>query len=193
MEAALELLKTLQHEAINKEVNSIRGNILDLLTYFGTAKAAVENCQKLYADNNTLRALFLAWQWNKAAIKSKNTARKHRANQQRELHLELAALFIDDEEKFLELKSNIFDELDEIVQASSMVECINSILRTYLNSSKNQLNQEFLNIFMFYHNHRRYRAGKRKGKTPMEILTGQEQKEDWIALLRKEVCKKDPV
>ena len=68
-----------------------------------------------------------------------------------------------------------------------MVKCINSILRPYLNNSKNQVTQEFLNTFMFYHNHRRYHAGKRKGKTPMELLTGKKQKEDWIILLQKEV------
>jgi len=193
MEAALDLMESLQHKAINKEVRSIKANLPDLLTYFGTAEKAVENCQKLCSDQDALRALCLAWQWNKASVKSKKTVRKHRAIEQRDQHLELAALFTNDEQKFLKLKSDIFDELDEIAQASSMVECINSILRPYLNSSKNQVSQEFLNIFMFYHNHRRYRAGKRKNKTPMEILTGQEQKEDWITLLRKEVRKKEPV
>ena len=36
---------------------------------------------------------------------------------------------------------------------------------------------------MFYHNHRRYIAGKRKGKTPIEILTGKKQDKDWTELL----------
>ena len=40
---------------------------------------------------------------------------------------------------------------------------------------------------MFYHNHRRYKAGKRKGKTPMELLTGRKQQEDWVELLCQEV------
>ena len=73
-----------------------------------------------------------------------------------------------------------------------MVENINSILRTYLNGSKNQLNQNFLNLFMFYHNHRRYLAGERKGKTPMELLTKNEQKEDWIELLLQTIEEKEP-
>ena len=55
-----------------------------------------------------------------------------------------------------------------------MVENINSILRPYLNNSKNQITQEFLNLFAFYHNHRRFTAGKRKGK---------KQKKDWLMLL----------
>ena len=92
--------------------------------------------------------------------------------------------------KYTNLKESVFEELDQIIQASSMVECINSILRPYLNTSKNQITQEFLNTFMFYHNHRRYHAGKRKNKTPLEILTGRVQKEDWITLLQKNVSRK---
>lgn len=72
-----------------------------------------------------------------------------------------------------------------------MVECINSILRPILTNSKNQVTQEFLNTFMFYHNHRRYHAGNRYGKTPMEILTGKELQCDWITLLQKEVKQKE--
>jgi hypothetical protein len=77
----------------------------------------------------------------------------------------------------------MFDELDNIIQASSIIENINSILRPYLDKSKNQITQEFLNLFAFYHNHRRYNDGKRKGKTPMEILTKKKQNKDWVELL----------
>ena len=45
---------------------------------------------------------------------------------------------------------------------------------------------------MFYHNHRRYKAGKRRGKTPMEILTGKGQQKDWIELLFELVEEKEP-
>jgi len=45
---------------------------------------------------------------------------------------------------------------------------------------------------MFYHNHRRYRHGKRKGKTPNEILTGRKQEKDWIELLFDIVEQKNP-
>ena len=89
------------------------------------------------------------------------------------------------------MKEKIFKQLETIIQASSMVETINSILRPYLNNSKNQVTQNFLNLFMFYHNHRRYRAGKRKGKTPLELLTNTIQKEDWIELLTQKIESKD--
>ena len=83
-------------------------------------------------------------------------------------------------------------KLDQIVQSSAMVECINSIIRPYLNNSKNHVTQEMLNLIMFYHNHRRYIDGKRKGKTPIEILTGRKQEKDWIELIFDIVEQKDP-
>jgi hypothetical protein len=36
---------------------------------------------------------------------------------------------------------------------------------------------------MFYHNHRRYKSGKRQGKAPIELLTGEALDADWVALL----------
>jgi len=44
-----------------------------------------------------------------------------------------------------------------------------------------------LNLIMDYHNHRRYVAGKRKGKTPIEILTNKKQDKDWLELLLEKV------
>jgi len=190
---ALELMESLNHNAINKAALSIKTALADILTYFNDVDIALENCQKLSSNQDALRALYLAWQWNKTVTKSKDTPRKHKAIKQRDFYLELAELCVGENRKYLDLKENVFEELDQIIQASSMVECINSILRPYLNTSKNQITQEFLNTFMFYHNHRRYHAGKRKNKTPLEILTGEEQTEDWIVLLQKEVRKKASV
>jgi hypothetical protein len=49
-----------------------------------------------------------------------------------------------------------------------------------------------INLIMHYHNHRRYRDGVRKGKTPMELLTGKEQTKDWIAILLEIIRAKKP-
>lgn len=191
MEIVLELMVSLGHKSIIKEVHSIQKALPDLLSYLDEVDIALKNCQKLSTNEDALQALYLAWQFHLAVIKSKVCSRKHNAIAERDFYLELAALFIDDKDVYTTLKEQVYAELDMIVQASSMVECINSILRPYLTNSKNQITQSFLNTFMFYHNHRRYHAGKRKGKTPMEILTGQPQTEDWIALLLKEIEPKE--
>ena len=62
---------------------------------------------------------------------------------------------------------------ETIGQASSLVELVNAFIRPYLKSSKGQITQETLNLSMFYHNHRRYKSGKRQGKAPLELLTGE--------------------
>ena len=191
MEAALTLMEELSHRAISKEVASVRRALPDCLTYFDEAETAVQQCEKLTDHQEVLTALYLAWQWDKAIIRSKTTERKHHAIEQRDFYLEYALLAINDEEKGAMLKEKVYAELDQVIQASSMVECINSLLRPYLNNSRNQVTQAFLNGFMFYHNHRRYRAGKRKGKTPLEILTGTAQKEDWVTLLQREIREKE--
>ena len=40
---------------------------------------------------------------------------------------------------------------------------------------------------MFYHNHRRYKSGKRQGKAPIELLTGKPLEAPWWELLRRQV------
>jgi hypothetical protein len=67
------------------------------------------------------------------------------------------------------------------------VEPINSIVRSYFNRSKNQVNQAQLNLIAFYHNHRKYKQGKRKGTSPMELLTGEIQTEDWLDILLRKI------
>ena len=132
-----------------------------------------------------LRAFCIAWQYQKSWIKAKQAQRRnhYKAREKEELGL------LEDElgDGFHELKEAVYLELDNIVQSSAMVENINSILRMYLNTTKNHVSQAMLNLFMHYHNHRRYLSGKRKGKTPMEILTGKRQQKDWLELLIEKV------
>jgi hypothetical protein len=87
------------------------------------------------------------------------------------------------DDQFDGLKLLVFEKLDSIVKASSLVEMVNSIIRPYLNRSKGQITQETLNLIMFYHNHHRYKGGKRQGKAPIELLTGETLEADWVDLL----------
>ena len=81
------------------------------------------------------------------------------------------------------IKDQVYHDLNHIVQSSAMVECVNSIIRPYLNTSHNQISQGMLNLIMFCHNHRRYNSGERAHKTPYEILSGKTQEKDWLELL----------
>ena len=181
IEVALELMKSLKQEHINSQIASIEKILPELLNYFEESKKAIDKCKSLGIDDETITTLTLAWQWDKALTKAKKEDRRERAKRESLFYLEYAKDILGD--SYEKIKIAVFFELNGIIQASSMVENINSILRPYLDSSKNQISQEFLNLFAFYHNHRQYKAGKRKGKTPMEILSGERQDKGWIELL----------
>ena len=172
----------------------MRRALPDLFHYFDIATQVVNECKELGLDENALKAYCVAWQWGKAARKAKKSGRKKIAIEQEQFCLEIAAGLHQQESEAVDgaLQKEVYSRLDKIVQSSALVECINSIIRPYLNTSKNHVNQEQLNLIMHYHNHRRYRDGVRKGKTPMELLTGKEQTKDWIAILFEIIRAKKP-
>jgi len=190
IEEALNMLNELGIPKIDKAVKKMRATLPELLNFFETAKSVTENIGKLPIHPESLKALFLAWQYHKGVIKSKNANSRQYNRKHEAFYLEIASDYLQDD--FNLIKTQVYTDLDQIVQSSALVECINSIIRPYLNNSKNQVTQEMLNLIMFYHNHRRYKAGKRKGKTPMEIFTGETQKKDWIELLFDVVKEQDP-
>jgi hypothetical protein len=189
IETALDLMETLNTTAITTEIKAIKKILPNLLNYFEQTKEAIKRCNNLPITSYQLQNLSLEWQYQKDLIKAKTQSRRNRAREEKSFYQAFNQELL--QERYNTMKESVFKELETIIQASSMVETINSILRPYLNNSKNQVTQNFLNLFMFYHNHRRYRAGKRKGKTPLELLTNREQKEDWIELLVQKIESKE--
>ena len=84
--------------------------------------------------------------------------------------------------EFDTLKALVFDKLDTIVRASSLVEMVHALMRPSLHSGKGQITQETVNLLMFYQNHRRYKSGKRQGKAPIALLTGKPLEASWWEL-----------
>jgi hypothetical protein len=190
VQVGLALIEELNHCSITAAVNKVRRTLPDLFHYFDVAKKIVDECKNLPIDEESLNAYCIAWQWGKATRKAKMSDRKKRAKEREQFCLEIAEGL--HENKSRDIHKEVYSKLDKIVQSSAMVECINSIIRPYLNTTKNHVSQEMLNLIMHYHNHRRYCDGVRKNKTPMEILTGKEQTKDWIAILFDIIKEKDP-
>jgi hypothetical protein len=190
VKVGLALIEELNHSNITKAVNKVRRTLPDLFHYFDVAKEVVEECKELPINEESLKAYCIAWQWGKGVRKAKKTDRKRKAQEQEQFCLEIAEGLHQEESE--DIQKEVYSKLDKIVQSSALVECINSIIRPYLNTTKNHVNQELLNLIMHYHNHRRYCDGVRKGKTPMEILTGKEQAKDWISILFDMIREKDP-
>ena len=178
---ALDYMIGLPVHKMKKEINTIYNLLDDLLEYLDIAEKMVKKLNAMNIPQYIIQAFSLAWQAQKNAVKAKKSERRrYFANKEKE-QLEMIRMMLGDD--FESVKTTVFIELDKIIQSSAVVENINSIVRAFLNTSRNRINQEILNLIMFYHNHRRYKAGKRKGKTPMELLTGEKQEKDWLELL----------
>ena len=190
IKVGLALVEGLNHNNITKAVNKVKRALPDLFHYFDVAAKVVNECKALPIDEESLKAYCIAWQWGKAARKAKRADRKRKAQEREKFCLEIADSLHQEESGRIE--KEIYAKLDTIVQSSALVECINSIIRPYLNTTKNHVTPELLNLVMHYHNHRRYRDGVRKGKTPIEILTGKKQPKDWMSLLFDIIREKDP-
>lgn len=85
---------------------------------------------------------------------------------------------------YYRIKAKATEILKTIVRCSSIVENINSQIRPYL-FLKRVLKGKFLDLLQFYLNTRKYlksRVKERKGKSPLELLTGNEHG-NWLAIL----------
>ena len=145
-----------------EQVESIHGELLELM------------------PEPIVDALVLAWHHDHLSYQSHGKT-KYAHQQQSQQWLDFSEGLLD--EQFASHKALVFEKLDSVVKASSLVEMVNSLLRPYLNSCKGQITQETLNLIMFYHNHRRYKGGRRQGKAPIELLTGEALQGDWVELL----------
>lgn len=86
--------------------------------------------------------------------------------------------------KFYWIESMIDKILDDTVRANSLVENINSRLRTYF-TLRRELGNEYLEFLQFFLNHRRFMRSEYKervGRSPAELLTG-EKHEHWLKML----------
>src|SRR5215470_2445824 len=175
----LSLLAEIDDAALPTLLSPIRSHLDEILAPFEQAESMHVELLAL-VPQQTLDALVLAW--HHAHLSYQSHAKQKRYHQHvSQQWLDFAEGLLDNQ--FEPLKAVVFEKLDSIVQASSLVELVNSFIRPYLNSSKGQITQETLNLIMFYHNHRRYKSGKRQGKAPIELLTGEALEADWVSLL----------
>jgi len=187
---ALDLIMTLGNNKMNKTIKKITNVLPDLLAYFNRAATIVKELQQIGISKELLKEFCICWQYQKNMIKAKHKQRKnyYKDKLSRQI-IKIKQTLGDDYPSVADI---VLSKLDGIVQSSALVETINSIVRSYLNTTRNHISQNLLNLIMFYHNRRRYLAGKRKNKSPLEILTKHEQQNDWIQLLFEETKLKAP-
>ena len=178
-----DMLEELDCAALTTTLKPIRTHIDDIVVPFQQAEA-IDAELRAVVPHNALDFLVLAWHHDHLFYQSHAHPRRYH-HREREFWLACAAGLLGKE--FDTLTALVFERLDSIVRASSLVEMVNGLIRPYINSCKGQITQEALNLIMFYHNHRRYKSGKRQGKAPIELLTGKPLEAQWWELLLQQV------
>jgi hypothetical protein len=181
----LSLIEEIDDAALLKLLHPLRSHLDDILAPFEQAESMHSELLDL-VPQQILDALVLAWHHEHLSYQSQAKHKRYHQHE-RQQWLDFAEGLLDNQ--FEPFKALVFEKLDAIVQASSLVEMVNAFLRPYLNSSKGHITQETLNLIMFYHNHRRYKSGKRQGKAPIELLTGEPLEADWVELLLQHIQK----
>ena len=99
---------------------------------------------------------------------------------------ELDAL-IDDLPLFSSFRDRLFDILDAACRASSLVENINGLLKSFLRQRRSFPDsltlQRYLDLFTLWHNLRVFQRGKRQGHSPYQLAGVHTPSEDWLTLL----------
>jgi len=178
-----DMLEELDGVAITQTLQPIRTHLDDILVPFKQVEVVTAEL-RFVVPHEALDVLVLAWHHEHLGDQSGSKKKRYHQSE-RDFWLACAEGLLGNE--FDTLKALVFDKLDTIVRASSLVEMVNSLIRPYLHSCKGQITQETLNLIMFYHNHRRYKSGKRQGKAPIELLTGKPLEASWWELLRQQV------
>lgn len=181
IEAALDLMVEITSPNVQNAAQTFRDRLDSILLYFDTAEATIIELTESIPDPNSRQALCLAWQYDKKYGQAKQSRKNQYYKEQYRFWLQYAQTLLETDVE--PIKTMAFDLLNHIQRSSALVETVNSIIRPYLNTCKGQITQETLNLIMFHHNYRHFNAGKRKGKAPIEILTGVKLEKTWLELL----------
>ena len=164
-----DMLQELDCAALTHTLTPIRAHIDDIVVPCKHAEAMATELRGV-VPHEAVDFLVLAWHHEHLSYQAGAKPKRY-FQTERDCWLAGAEGLLGDE--FDTLKALVFDKLDTIVRASSLVEMVHSLMRPYLNSCKGQITQETLNLIMFYHNHRRYKSGQRQGQAPLGTLDRQ--------------------
>jgi hypothetical protein len=183
IDEAVELLKEVEEINAKPLISMIEGARGGLLTF-------------LTALEEKLQRIEIRWRYvtgcRRAAFNAIARAWHHRAQahqSRRRQSSYLAALcglghWSRRIENFSAVERQVSEALDQVVRASSAVECFNSSLRPYV-SVKKHLSQGFLALIALYHNTRP--LPQRGNKTPLQLAGVDLGDDDWVRLIEHEM------
>lgn len=176
---------------VEKYAKTLRNHQSQLLAFLAwTAKAVMDydaRLSTLISDENArlqfTHAVARSWKLKQALING-HTQWKKEADKAAALIESLT----NGDEKLAEFTHSLQNILDASGRTSSLIESINSLLKSFFRSRKGFKNREtmqaFLNLFVLWHNMRVYNPrNKRGGKSPFQHAGIELKSDDWLTLL----------
>lgn len=187
IDEVLELLREVRGVYTRTLIALIEGGRTGLFTFLQvlTGKLAelpvqwhiIEGSRRALCDDLARR-----WFWRSRAHQSQRCQRKYLLALVRLVHWRRRV------ENLKEIDHGVCAAFDEVVRASSAVECFNSQLRPYV-SVKKHLSRGFLALIALYWNMRPLR--QRGGRTPFELSGVDVGSSDWVEVLEEEMRRVD--
>ena len=184
----LSLIEAITAPELPKLLQPIRSPLDDIFSPFEQAESMHADLRELM-PGQIVDALVLAWHHDHLSYQSYGKPKRDHQHE-RPQGLDVAAGRLH--QQFAPLKTWVFEKLDAVIHASALVEMVHAFIRPSLNSANGHMTQETLHLIMFYHNHRRSKGGKRQGKAPMELLTGEALEADWVDLFIQHAQEESP-
>ena len=150
----------INNDYLKKSTKFIKENLGDILKFVKKAEVALHRL----ASDESIPVEIVYKMWKQLGYSYSSAEYNHL---EAEIGTSLGFGYDDIRRKFKAI-------LNKTVRASSIVECINSLIRPYL-FLKKVVPDKFLDLLQFYFNTRKYRRSRkseRVGKSPIELLTG---------------------
>ena len=190
LEETLTQMATIDHHRIQQWYKTLRNHQHQLLTALDWLNATLEalrldiaqHCPTAELAQHFERTVARAWRLQQALING----------HQRFLPLaQLAQTAVDDMIYAMpqrkQLAQQLTQRLDAACRTSSLIECVNGLLKQCLHNRRSFPNldalQRYLNLFTLWHNMRTYQRGKRQGQSPYQLAGIETDEPDWLALL----------
>ena len=190
LDETLNALSGIDHPRVQTFVKTLRRHQHNLLTFLDWMAASLTAYQLQLAqtiDDPIQQHLFIrttarCWRLRQALINGQTSFRT--LAQQAEALLQSLT---HNNQVLVQLASQLMSLLDASGHTSSLIECINGLLKSFLDNRQAFRNidtaQAYLNLFILWHNMRVYQRGKRKGKSPFQLAGIDPGCDDWRALL----------
>lgn len=156
----LEEYKNVKNSYLKKSIRFIKNNYIQLLEFVKIAENALANLAIVEkVDESVLKLI-----WEQETYSTESAEYNY-------IEAEIGKYL---GERYWEIRNKYNDLKKNITRASSIVECINSLIRPYIDL-KRSLGDNFTHLLQMYFNTRVYRRSRvkaREGKSPYELLTG---------------------